>query len=443
MGRKIAIVGATIEGFMQLALLVRNRRVYREYADDEYILIHDPDKVYNFQLATPGVAFFETLEREIHITKRWMKQYTDEIEGCGFKYIGWGNKHNFFLSGCNHTFDINKFRDEFIKDGGQIFGPNVQIVEKRIDSFEADDDKCLINGDKYDYVIDCTQKEPLGWETDYQSPSVEFSNSAIIVEKPVASTWNYTIEYAAKHGHIVGIPLKNKQVWSYFYHDDYSTIDEVKEDFETILPGEDLTNNITWNPRVSNYVIHPDNKRYFKNGNALINIDLSVVFGAEYTEYLGYQIADYIFGQGDKEQIETVTQSQYIEYILRTLQSYVCFLHQYGSIHQSKYWEMAQFKSCEYLESAIFHHPNVFPGHKWRNEMITDEWDDEELKMAHHRHLLYEDEWTRKEDKLPYMWMTNSTLFYDLAIGLDAPYADKLKTMGNTIPSEEFGVLNV
>ena len=55
-------------------------------------------------------------------------------------------------------------------------------------------------------MIDCTEKNPLGWEMDYMQPSVTFSNSAIMIEIPEKGHWNYTIEYAAKHGHIVGLP---------------------------------------------------------------------------------------------------------------------------------------------------------------------------------------------------------------------------------------------
>ena len=48
--RKIAIVGATPESFIQLALLVNNRRYdgKEKYGDDEFTLIHDPDKVYPY-----------------------------------------------------------------------------------------------------------------------------------------------------------------------------------------------------------------------------------------------------------------------------------------------------------------------------------------------------------------------------------------------------------
>ena len=72
--RKIAIVGATPESFIQLSLLVMNRRYdgKEKFGDDEFTLIHDPDKVYPYMLSGIGVAFQEVLEREIFFTKRWL-----------------------------------------------------------------------------------------------------------------------------------------------------------------------------------------------------------------------------------------------------------------------------------------------------------------------------------------------------------------------------------
>ena len=447
MGRKIAIVGASIEGFMQLSMLVRHRRVFQEFYDDEYTLIHDPDKVHDYTLAPAGVVFFETLEREIFITKTWMNKYVSNVELCGYKYIGWGNRtdKNFFLSGCGQTFDVEKFRQRLIEDGGQIFGPTVNIVEKRIDSFEAGIDGCIINGDEYDYVIDCTNKEPLGWEDDYMNPPISFANTVYSIEKPIAGDWNYMIDYAAKNGHIVCTPLKDKQIWSYYYNDEYNNIDEIKEELATVFPDEDITkyksNSFDWRPRISNYIIHPENKRYFKNGGALISIDPSLLFTSEYTELVGHQITEYIFGKGGNEDIELSMLEMYSKFCIQTLCSFLGFLYQYGSRHESKFWDMAEFKAQEYIENAIFLHPNVFPGKKWRNKILTESWGDEEFRMAHHRHLLHEDDWTRREDKLPFQWMSNSNLFYELAIGLGAPYAQYLKTLGDAYPPEDFGTI--
>lgn len=72
--------------------------------------------------------------------------------------------------------DMDKFRTEFIKDGGKIFGDFVTIKEEKIDSFLVDEDKVSINGDEYDYVIDCSEELPMMGEGHYMNPSVMFTN---------------------------------------------------------------------------------------------------------------------------------------------------------------------------------------------------------------------------------------------------------------------------
>lgn len=48
MSRKIAIVGASIDAFIQLHYLISGKNSSSEYDEDQIVLIHDPDKVYPF-----------------------------------------------------------------------------------------------------------------------------------------------------------------------------------------------------------------------------------------------------------------------------------------------------------------------------------------------------------------------------------------------------------
>tara|TARA_B100001250_G_scaffold410699_1_gene437675 strand:- start:629 stop:1975 length:1347 start_codon:yes stop_codon:yes gene_type:complete len=443
MSRKIAIVGATMEGFLQLALLLNNRRYngVENYSDDEFTLIHDPDKVYPYMLSGVGVAFQESLEREIFFTKKWLEKYCDGVDSCGYKYIGWGNRRdkNFMVTGCSNTFNIEKFRQKFIDDGGDIWGPNVIIKEQRIDSFEAGMDACIINGDEYDYVIDCTEKLPLGYDQDYMTPSVQFTNSAIIFEKYQPGDWNYTIEYAAKYGHIVGMPLGNMQRWCYLYDSNICGRDEIEEDFATIFPDEKYNSYHTdWQPKISNYVIHPTNKRYMRNGNALITIEPgSPGTSAESSFIIGEQICRYLYNDNarDREEHDHMLQITYTNYIIQTLQSFVCFSYQYGSRHDTEYWVNAQKNAVEYLNSPCFVHPAVFAGKDFLDVMVSEEFTEEDYRIAHHKQN------AEGGQQLPYDWMNNSNMFYEYAIGLGAPYAKYLKTLGNVEPPEEFGTI--
>tara|TARA_B100001029_G_C15044459_1_gene446048 strand:- start:250 stop:1608 length:1359 start_codon:yes stop_codon:yes gene_type:complete len=446
MGRKIAVVGASMEGFIQLALLVNGRRWdgREEYPDDEYVLIHDSDKVYPYLLHGVGQSFHETLEREIYFTKNWLRKYCNGVDNCGYKYVGWGNRtdKNFLITGCGMSFDIEKFRQEFIKNGGDIFGPNVTIKEERIDSFDAGVGGCTINDVEYDYVIDCSQKNPLIFEDDYMTPSIEYTNSSIVIEKPIEGNFNTIIDYAAKCGHLMGIPLTNKQIWSYCYNDELNSKEEVEEDLASIFPDEDITKyktyNHSWEPRVSNYVIHPDNKRYIRNGTALINIE-PCLSQANYAEEMGTQICMYLYATSDRAREEHNHHMllNYNNFILQTLQAFMAFSYQYGSRHEdSKFWDNAESKAVKYLESPIFTHPDVFPGKSFRNEILNEKFKDEDFRLAHHKQ-----EGT-DECVLPSYWMSNTNCFYEYVIGLGAPYAQYLKVMGDINPPEPHGVIS-
>tara|TARA_X000000368_G_scaffold414166_1_gene403535 strand:- start:1752 stop:3110 length:1359 start_codon:yes stop_codon:yes gene_type:complete len=447
MSRKIAIVGASMEGFLQLCDLINNKRYgdgLTKYRDDEYTLIHDPDKTHPYMINGAGVAFQDAMESEIYFTKTWLKKYCNGVDGCGYKYIGWGNRtdKNFMVSGCSLIFDIEKFRKEFIKDGGNIFGNFVKIKEEKIDSFEVNQYKCIINGVEYDYVIDCSEKTPLGWEDDYMNPSIDLTNSYVMIEKPVAGDWNYTIQYAAKHGHITGLPLTDKQIWIYLYDNNLNTVEEIREDFASVFPDENLDEyksyEYTFKPKVSNYILHPNNKRYFRNGNALINIDPgSPGTSAQYTMFASAQICRYLFNEEARndELIKHELQLNYSHYVIQTLQSFISFAYQYGSRHDTPFWNKVSKEARNYLDEPYFTMPTVFPGNPVSQELISDKFTEEDYRIAHHV------DQAENQTLLPYDWMNNANMFYDYAIGLGAPYADKLTTLGNTNPPEDFGTI--
>ena len=114
-----------------------------------------------------------------------------------------------------------------------------------------------INGVDYDIVIDCTEKQPLIAPDDYGTPIISPSNSTLVAEIPLEGRWDFTIEYAAKYGHITGIPLSDKQYWAYHY-DNSVDVDDIRNDFESIF-GEGLVSKyheIDFTPKISNYIIY-------------------------------------------------------------------------------------------------------------------------------------------------------------------------------------------
>jgi hypothetical protein len=454
MGRRIAIVGASSAGFRQLSSLVKERYISEKYKDDEYYLIHDPDKVHRHMWSGTTPSFFDELNEVTTMSRRWLQKYCDAVDCQGQKFIGWGKaKKNFTLgyrSQCAQHFDIDKFRQAWIQDGGQGFGDNVYIREQTVDSVSINASGCLLNGEEFDYIIDCCDKEPLGWEDDYCAPSFQFVDTAFIVEKPIKGDWDFTIEYAAKYGHITGIPLQDKQLWIYFY-DNISRKDttdkELLKEFADIFPDEDVTKykheTINWIPKISNYVIHPHNGRYIRNGNSLVHVESLSGTYHECHQVMADSIDRYLFWTGEDEDINEVkahVQETFYDLLGVSYQTMLAFLYQYGSRYKTKFWKKAAEEAAIYLEGDRFLHPSYFPGHKWRDEVLNDKWTWKDYRKLIRLGGETEDIGGRQLI-MPFVIMNDYTLFAELAIGLGAGYADRFRTLDLVEPPEPFGTI--
>jgi len=473
MGRKIAIVGATPAGFMQLASLVFNRGQYDAWKDDEFTLIHDPDKVYPVMMSGTVPPVFSEISSVINLTRRWLRKYCDATDSLGYKYVGWGNRKDknanlsFKFETAAH-FDVEMFRKAMLDDGGQCFGYGVTIKEEKIDSCLINNTNAMINGVNYDYVIDCCDKEPIYSPHDYASPAFAFTNTALIVEKPVAGDWDFTIEVAAKYGHITGIPLQSKQLWIYFYDniDRTDTTQEViLQDFATHFPDEDVTSYkttlINWTPKVSNYVIHPDKGSYIRNGNALVNIEpltaghlyLSNIISESINMYLYPMEEGKPLGHASHHHEDLVLRGVYQEILAHVQETYgdvldldytciLALMYQYGSKYDTKFWKDAKKQAQKYLEGPRYLHPAFFPGKVWRDEVLSDKWGDKEYrKLLHSEEMASEADVAGRSRLLPYVLMNDYNAFLEYAHGFGAPYANRFQALDPVDPPEDHGTI--
>ena len=108
---------------------------------------------------------------------------------------------------------------------------------------------------------------------------------------------------------------------------------------------------------------------------------------------------------------------------------------QYGSRHDTPYWNRIKEQATEYLNSPVFAHPGVFAGNKFLDKIVSDTFTEEDFRIAHHAQN------ASGELILPYSWMNNANMFYEYSIGLGSPYAHLLSTMGETDPPEPFGTI--
>tara|TARA_B100000427_G_scaffold142420_1_gene118616 strand:- start:3064 stop:4413 length:1350 start_codon:yes stop_codon:yes gene_type:complete len=440
---KIAIVGAGIAGITQLQMLSGIRGSYEK--DDEIVLIHDPDKVYPFFLSSVGNTLLGGYSEQsnFNCTRSFAIKHLGATDYYGTKFIGWGNRtdKNFVLSqdggsGGGLHLDIEKLRNYIINDGGKCFGENISVLQQTIDKFDIKENTFNINGVEYDIVIDCTEKQPLFAPDDYGTPIISPSNSTLVAEIPLKGNWDFTIEYAAKYGHITGIPLADKQYWAYHY-DNSVDVDDIRNDFVSIF-GEGLISKyheLDYTPKISNYIIHPEYSSYFRNGNTAYLTETLGFMQNEMEERLAENISEYIYNNGDQD-LGTVL-NNFGEIIMEMVLPTISFCFQYGSRWDTDYWTKCKEQAINHLEMPFFKHPQYES--EWRDNILTDKWGDKEYKKLLNKcynHALPE---SSEYTNIPYFIMMYYTWFYELATGLGASYADKFDTFDMIYPPEKHG----
>lgn len=458
MGRKIAVVGASPAGFTQLAYLANKRyEFYNEYKDDEYVLIHDPDKVLPVMLSGTNPAYWDELAIATNMNRRWLSKYADGVDSHGYKFIGFGKRRdkNFMASYRSQTgshFDIEKFRTAMLEDGGKAFGDNVSIIEEKIDSYQDNPSGGNINGVQYDYVIDCSETEPLKDEDAFGNPSISAVNTCLVLEKPEAGHWDYTIEYAAKYGHITGIPLKSKQLWIYFYNSLQTEKDDILNDMQSAFPDDDISkwkqigdvdgHSFRWTPRFSNYCVCPTTGRYIRNGAMLINVEPFLATTYECVHVMCDAISSLIHTLVPREieHIKQQIQDSYFDLIAYDYQTYLAFIYHLGSRHDTDFWRQAKDEALNILNDKRLLHPGYFPGKKWIDGILCDKWDDEQYRRLIQSDNEIEDIGGRNK-VMPLCIMNDYTTFAEIATGLGASYSDRFRVLDMCDPPEDYGTI--
>ena len=101
-------------------------------------------------------------------------------------------------------------------------------------------------------------------------------------------------------------------------------------------------------------------------------------------------------------------------------------------MHDTPFWNKVSKEARDYHDDPYYTMPSIFPGKPVSLLMVCHTFTEEDYRISHH---VDQGEGAKL---LPYDWMNNSNMFYEFAIGLGAPYADKLSRLGDTVPPEDF-----
>jgi hypothetical protein len=289
----------------------------------------------------------------------------------GIKFINWGyGKSDYFRHHFSSNLDAFQFESS-------IFNP---FIHKKIEELgivyhakkvtqyglDTENDKIIIDQDKYDFLISCA-----GWsDTDeYNDPIFETVNSGILYIKDGIDDPTYTIHCATEHGWQFGLPFPHRNLTKcgYFFNKKF----ENKEELQKKL-GKENCRTIDWKQKYAKRMV--TNKYEAYNGNRLMFLDPLHALGLHYYARFAEYICDYL----DDRTLATFELCNHRYYQdMFDLQISVAFHYSYGSKFDSVFWKDAHKRSEDFLnlhpkyqKQSLQYSYNY--SHKYRNDDLMN-----------------------------------------------------------------------
>ena len=452
MSRKIAIIGAGADAVITLVQLISHRDLQDSvYQDDEITWIRDcTHQVPNFGVQTNPI-WVTSVAQNTTISAIDYYQRFDAVQKLGMKFVGLGNRRdkNFYTlfdpTEMGLHFDEGKFVDFFWENVTKQHY-KLKLVDKKVKEFRFDDDYAYLDGEPYNFVIDCV-KGALWDKEAYKDAYFNPTDTKLTVNRKLPGEWDYTVHIACEHGYLTGIPTQDAQTWIYSYDSDITTEEEAVEDFNAhceVKKHCSYRKNAS-DHKVSKYAIHKNNK-YARCGRALgINDDFTGF--NSYTESdIANALGEYLFYDPDRQQsnfhrLEVEERWEDSQVDTATVMSYYM---QFGSKYKSKFWEQTRTNACAFLENHEIHSLNRAEVY----EKLAQIPRHENIRLDYFRRQAEDEYFLRQRmspnSDEPYKMLGAYQSFIQAAYGLGAPYADKFPLMSPIIdPPEKFGEIRL
>lgn len=329
---KIAIIGAGTSAILTVLQFLKRNSNYK------ITIFHDSSSphLHVGESSTPLVSnlIFDVLSISIHdLFDLDISSYKR-----GINFVNWGNGNDFLHNFSNGEFALHFDTVKFNSFIHHVLSENnfVEYVDKKIDQIP----------DEFDFVVDCS-----GWstlESDYNEPFFKTVDSAITFRKNI-STENplSTLHKATEDGWMFGLPfIKESEIrCGYLYNSKFSNPN---------IEGK----KISWKPKISKKLIQNEKLAY--NGNKLFFLEPLQALSLHYYIECADLICDFLEGKVSDIKINL----NYSHYMWN-YQVSLAFHYQYGSIHNSSFWEdvtvrannimIGQWLSGERLEQNILY----------------------------------------------------------------------------------------
>ena len=453
MGRRIAVIGAGADAVATVCQLISFRDTQDSvYQDDKITWIRDcSHKVENFGVSVNTLWITALATNTTISTIDYFKRF-DAQQKIGLKFIGFGNRRDKNFHTLFDPTEISMHLDErkicdFYWENVENQHFNINRIDKRVNELFFTEDECIIDGESYDFVVDCVRGGL--WDKETYSPAYyNPTDTKLTINRKIPGDWDYTAYIATEHGYLTGIPTQDAQTWIYSYDSDITTEEEAVEDFNKhcAVKKHCSYKKTESDHMTSDYCIHK-NKKYARCGRALgLNDDLT-----GYTNYvetdLGEAIAEFLFS----DPAMPCNNLQHLEIEDRWNDCQIdhgvlmAFYTQFGSKYKSKFWEQTRTDACKFLEDKETHSADRMEVYDKINNMIPKE---ENLRLDYFRHQANDEYFLRQRmgdnSDEPYRMLGPYQSFVQAAYGLGAPYAHQFPLMSPLWePPEKFGEINL
>lgn len=244
------------------------------------------------------------------------------------------------------------------------FNPRINIIEQNTSHDKIDSD----------YIFDCS-----GFPKDFSKIDL-MDNIPVNAVHVTQCYWDYpkfsyTLTEARQHGWFFGIPLNNRCSIGYMYNDNYSTLEQIKEDSNNIFreygltPSEDtITFSFKSFIRKKNF-----DGRVAYNGNAsffLEPLEATTINTTDYVQRLAWEYWT------ENNQTEEEVNHKYHQRISGNED--LIMMHYFaGSVFENDFWKMAHEKGANCMRKAIqspVFFDRAFRQNKFHKSAMYDTW---------------------------------------------------------------------
>jgi len=451
MSRKIAVIGAGADAVATVTQLIARRDNSDSiFQDDEITWIRDcSHKIDNFGVQV-NTLWLTVIATNTTISTLDFHKRFDATQKLGLKFIGFGNRtdKNFFVmfdpTEVSMHIDEGKFVD-FFWDNVRNQHFNLNLVDKRVKDVTFDEDSAYIDGEEFDFVVDCV-RGGLWDKTSFKDALFNPSDTKLTVNRKIPGDWDYSAFIACEHGYLTGIPTQDAQTWIYSYDHEITTEEEAVEDFNKhcAVKKHCSYKKTDSDHKVSEYCIH-SNKMYARSGRALGMNDDLIGFNSYVETDVGEALGEFIFGDNDSPcnnlqrlEIEDRWRDHQID-----AAAFMAFYLQFGTQYrQSDFWINARETACRLLEDKDLHSTERRLVYEKMEEVPVEE----NIRLDYFRHQAQSEDKTYLRQRMtdesdePYRMLGPYQSFCQAVYGLGAPYADKYPLMSPLWePSEKFG----